>query len=244
MKYISLLIAPLLFIALTGCSGKSSDQAMNGPESIVHDAMEAYNSGRYVTALKHFATLTDRFPFSQYSLMAELKSADCYYHLGRYTEGIAAYQDFEEGHPTNEAVPYTMFQVAMSHYRQLDTIDRDPASAANAIAIFNKLMRSYPQSSYTDEARSRIKAARNFLANHEMYVALFYIKTDKLKQAETRLEYILDNYPDSTVSSEAENTLAILKTGKKPSGSWKDWIPELGVPDWETLSSFKGGSGG
>ena len=244
MKYISLLISPLLLIILIGCSGKSSNQDTLGPEAIVNDAMAAYNSGRYITALNHFATLTDQFPFSQYSLMAELKSADSHYYLNRYTEAIAAYQEFEEAHPTNEAVPYTMFQVGMSHYKQLGTIDRDPASAVDAIAMFTKLIRSYPQSSYIDEARSRIKAARNFLANHEMYVALFYIKTDKLKQAETRLEYILDNYPDSSVATDAEKTLAILKTGEKPSGSWKDWIPELGMPDWETLTSFKGGSGG
>lgn len=244
MKYISLLISPLLLIILIGCSGKSSNQDTTGPESIVNDAMAAYNSGRYITALKHFTTLTDRFPFSQYSLMAELKSADCHYYLNHYTEAIAAYQEFEQAHPTNEAVPYTMFQVGMSYYKQLDTIDRDPASAVDAIAIFTKLIRSYPQSSYIDEARSRIKAARNFLANHEMYVARFYIKTDKLKQAETRLEYILDNYPDSSVAGDAEKTLALLKNGEKPSSSWKDWVPELGMPDWETLTSFKGGSGG
>jgi outer membrane protein assembly factor BamD len=241
MKYISLLISPLLLLLLVGCSGKS-EQA-EGPEGIVYDAMEAYNSGRYITALKHFEKLTDRFPFSQYSLMAELKSADCHFYLNKYTEAIAAYQDFEESHPTNEAVPYTMFQVGMSYYNQLGTIDRDPASAGQAIAVFTKLIRSYPQSSYIEEARSRIAAARNFLANHEMYVARFYIKTDKLKQAQIRLEYLVDNYPDSSVTAEAESTLAILKSGKKPRGSWKDWIPELGMPDWETFTSFKQGGG-
>ncbi len=244
MKYISLLISPLLLIALIGCSGKSTGQEKSGPEAVVHEAMRAFNNGNYVTALKHFDILTDRYPFSQYSLMAELKSADCYYYQHKYTEAIAAYLDFEESHPTNEAVPYTMFQVGMSHYNQLDSIDRDPASAVESIAVFSKLIRSYPQSSYIDEARRRIGAARNFLANHEMYVARFYIKTDKLKQAEIRLEYLLDNYPESTVTTEAEQTLAILKSGKKPRGSWKDWIPELGMPDWETFSSFKqGGSG-
>ncbi|MEN8256866.1 MAG: outer membrane protein assembly factor BamD [Thermodesulfobacteriota bacterium] len=242
MKYISLLISPLLFIALIGCSGKSTDKPMAaGPEDIVNDAMTAFNSGRYITALKHFEILTDRFPFSQYSLMAELKSADCQYYEHNYQEAIAAYQAFEENHPTNEAVPYTMFQVGMSYYNQLDSVDRDPASAVDAIAVFTKLIRSYPLSSYVDEARSRVIAARNFLANHEMYVARFYIKTNKLKQAEVRLQYLLDNFPDSSVTAEAERVLAILKSGKKPRGSWKDWIPELGMPDWETFTSFKQG---
>ena len=241
MKIITRIIAALLLIALIGCSGKSADHLADGPEGLVNDAMQAFNSGRYITALKHFETLTDRFPFSQYSLMAELKTADSLYHLNRYQEAIAAYQAFEENHPTNEAIPYTMFQVGMSHFKQLDTIDRDPASAVHAIAVFNKLIRSYPQSSYLDEAQSRITAARNFLANHEMYVAQFYIKTNKLKQAEQRLQYLLDHYPESSVVNEAENNLALLQQGKKPHGSWKDWLPELGMPDWQTFSSFQQG---
>jgi outer membrane protein assembly factor BamD len=242
MKYISLFISSLLLISLVGCAGKSSDQA-SSPEPIATEAMKAFNKGNYTTALKHFETLTDRFPFSQYSLMAELKSADCHFYLDHYAEAISAYQAFEENHPTNEAVPYTMFQVGMCHYNRLDSIDRDPASAVDAIAVLNKLIRSFPQSSYIDEARSRITAARNFLANHEMYVARFYIKTNKLKQAEVRLEYLIANYPDSSVTTEAEKTLALLKSGKKPHGSWKDWIPELGMPDWETFTSFKQGGG-
>lgn len=243
MKHISLLLSSLLLLALVGCAGKSSDQAMSSPEPIIQDAMTAFSKGNYVTALKHFETITNHFPFSQYSLMAELKTADCYYHLDRYAEAIAAYQAFEENHPTNEAVPYTMFQVGMCHYKRLGTIDRDPASALDAIAVFTKLVRSFPQSAYIDEAQSRMKAARNFLANHEMYVARFYIKTDKLKQAESRLEYLIDMYPDSSVTTEAEETLAILKSGKKPRGSWTDWLPELGMPDWETFTSFKQGAG-
>ena len=240
MKYISILVvAPLLLIALVGCAGKSSDPVV-APEIMLNDAMEAYNKGQYSTALQDFSTLTDHYPFSKYSLMAELKSADCLYYQGNYSEAIAAYKSFEENHPTNEAMPYAMFQTGMSHYNKLDSIDRDPASASQAIAVFNKLIRSYPHSSYIDEARHRIKAARNFLANHEMYVARFYIKTDKMKQAEIRLEYLIDTYPDSSVAPEAEKTLALLKSGKKPRGSWTDWIPEVGLPDWEASTSDKG----
>ena len=81
-------------------------------------------------------------------------------------------------------------------------------------------------------------AAENFLANHELYVANFYIKTDKLKQAANRLEFLLDNYPGTSATAKAEEILVILKSGKKPAGSWTDWIPELGMPDWETFKTI------
>jgi len=42
--------------------------------------MDAFNRGRYSTALEDFKDVRDQFPFSKYSLLAELKSADAHYY--------------------------------------------------------------------------------------------------------------------------------------------------------------------
>lgn len=237
-KLASIVLLVLLTLTTSSCSWFGGEDLPPAAEYVAQDAMDDFNSGQYSSALKGFEILMDRFPFSQYSLMAELKTADCQFYLGQYTEAITSYQEFEQNHPTNEAVPYTQFQIGMSYYKQLTTIDRDPSAAQLAISTFSRLIRTYPTSPYIDEARARIVAAENFLANHELYVANFFIKTDKLKQAATRLEYLLDNYPEASATGTAEEILAILKSGKKPPGSWTDWIPELGMPDWETFKNI------
>ena len=118
MKYISLLVFPLALLLLVGCAGKSTDQSMaDSPEAIVQKAMEAYSSGRYITALKHFEVLTDRFPFSQYSLMAELKSADCHYYERHYTEAIAAYHRHRFGGPRAKARGEAPHSITTSYHR-------------------------------------------------------------------------------------------------------------------------------
>ncbi len=206
-------------------------------DEVASEAMEEYGDGQYSSAISLYEELMDRFPFSRYSLMAELKIADCHYYLGQYSEAIAAYKSFQENHPSNEANSYAMFQVAMCHYNHIDSIDRDPSGAYKAVAVFSKLIRTYPDSPYTAEAKARISAAKNFLANHELYVALFYLKTDKFHQAAGRLRFLLDNYPESSASPEAERLLTLLLEGRKPPGSWKDWIPEIGLPDWETFKA-------
>lgn len=237
-KLLYIIAVTTLVCTSSGCSWFGGESIPPSAEYVAKDAMDEFNAGQYSTALKGFEILMDRFPFSQYSLMAELKIADCQFYLGQHHEAIAAYQEFEQNHPTNEAIPYTQFQIGMSYYKQLTTIDRDPSAALLAISTFSRLIRTYPTCPYVDEARARIIAAENFLANHELYVANFYIKTDKLKQAATRLEYLLDNFPDTSAANTADELLAILKSGKKPPGSWTDWIPELGMPDWETFKNI------
>ncbi|MDA3970128.1 MAG: outer membrane protein assembly factor BamD [Desulfobulbaceae bacterium] len=237
-KLLYALILAAFALTSSGCSWLNDSSTPPSPEFIAADAMEDFNTGQYSAALKNFQILRDRFPFSEYSLMAELKTGDCHFYLGQHLEAIAAYQDFEQNHPTNEAIPYTQFQIGMSYYKQLTTIDRDPSAAHLAISTFSRLIRTFPKCPYVQEARARIIAAENFLANHELYVANFYIKTDKLKQAATRLEFLLDNFPTTTAGPRAEELLAILKTGEKPNGSWQDWIPEIGMPDWETFKTI------
>jgi len=238
MPKVSLL--PIVFFILlnllSGCAW-FGDEPPRPADEVASEAREEYGDGQYTTALKLYEELMDRFPFSRYSLMAELKIADCHYYLAQYTEAIAAYESFQENHPSNEANSYAMFQVAMCHYNHIDSIDRDPSGAHKAIAVFSKLIRTYPDSPYLAESKARIAAARNFLANHELYVAMFYLKTDKFHQAAGRLHYLLDNYPESSASPEAERLLALLMEGRKPPGSWKDWIPEIGLPDWETFKA-------
>ena len=82
---------------------------------------------------------------------------------------------------------------------------------------------------------ARIKSARNFLANHEYYVASFYERTGAYKQAEARLEYLLKQYPESIISPKAEKLLDDLKNGTPPGRSMLGWLPHK-LPDWEDLT--------
>ena len=235
-------LAFFLLLPLTGCSKDKIKTSLGfrekSPESVESLAMKGldyYERGKYHKAKESFETLLNLYPFSEYSLLAELKAADSTYYMEEYEEAVLQYMDFEERHPTNEAIPYVMFQVAMCYYKQIDKIDRDVANAINTIYSFSKLLRAFPNSPYQDETMTRISSARNFLANHEYYVASFYERTGAYKEAEARLEYLLGNYPQSTVSPKAETLLNDLKNGNPPGRSMFGWLPKR-MPDWEDLT--------
>ncbi len=232
-----------LMLTLTGCglynklfnSDNNAQEETENPfsaEALLREGMDLFDHGQYRSSLEKFQALRDRYPFSESGMVAELKSADAHYYLSEYMEALQLYDEFETSHPTNEAIPYVLYQKGMCYFKRIDTIDRDPSAAQEAILAFNRLLRAYPQSPYTDEAGKQIKTAKEFLAKHEMYVVDFYTNIEMYSQAIGRLEYILDNYPDTEVAPKAKNLLARLKAGTPPKGKWTDWIPQISMPDW------------
>lgn len=250
----TLLLASLLAAGLGGCATLDATleffgfgggaSAPDTPEGLAMQAMDAFNHGKYAEALKHFEEIKDRYPFSAVGLLAELKAADAKFYMKKYDEALVLYEEFENNHPTNEAMPYVLFQKGMCHYEKIDTIDRDPGSALSAVAMFTRQLQAFPQSPYAPEARARLLAARDFLANHEMYVAAFYLKTGELAQAEGRLNYLLANYPDSTIAPKGLELLNAIKAGKPPTRTWRDWIPDISLPSWKTFLASFGTPGG
>jgi outer membrane protein assembly factor BamD len=245
-------LALAMMTAATGLSGCASLETMGGwlgfgskpatenPEALAMEGMADFNRGKYSAALKRFVEIKDRFPFSEVALLAELKAADANYHMGRFSEARILYEEFEANHPTNEAVPYVLFQTGMCYYEQIGTADRDPGNAQNAVQAFERLNRSFPQAPYFVEASARIRAARDFLAQHEFSVATFYIRTEEDKQAQGRLEYLLATYPEAGVTPKAAELLAQLKSDKGIEKSWRRFVPKVSLPDWKSFTSAFG----
>lgn len=209
----------------------------NSAESLAVEGIDAFNVGNYFRAKEAFDKIMDSYPFSPQAMLAELKAADCHYYMKEYLEAKILYQQFEERHPTNEAIPYVMFQIGMCDFQRTDRIDRDISGPEDAIRSFNRLLRAYPNSPYTEEAKARIRAAQEFLVNHEYYVAIFYLRTNKPSQAAHRLKYLLAMYPDAAIAAKAEKLLARIEAGNPPKMGFSKWLPELGMPDWSFFES-------
>jgi outer membrane protein assembly factor BamD len=233
-------------LALTGCAtlskwfGFDDESAIQkSVEALTMEGMDDYNVGKYHTARKSFEEIMDRYPFSPQAMLAELKAADCHYYQGNYQEAKVLYQQFEERHPTNEAIPYVMFQIGMCDYSRTDRIDRDTSGARDAIQSFSRLLRAYPNSPYTSEAKARIEAAREFLVNHEYFVAVFYVRTDREQEAAHRLKYLIAMYPDAAITPTAKNLLELIEAGNPPKMGLTAWLPKLTMPDWNLFGGDK-----
>ena len=215
----------------------SGDEVRMAASTLASKGMDEFSKGNYYKARKHFDEILDYYPFSPEAMLAELKGADSNYYMGNYQEALLLYKEFEERHPTNEAIPYIMYQVAMCNYRQIDRVDRDTTGAEQAIIEFEKLRRAFPGSPYTTEARARIRAAEEFLVNHEYFVVEFYLRTEKYSEAQTRLQYLVNTYPNATITPRARKLLARIEAGDPPGFNLSSWFSDTLLPDWTLFTS-------
>lgn len=152
--------------------------------------------------------MRDWYPFSKYAILAELKIADAHFNLASYADAIIAYEEFEQLHPRNEAVPYVIYRIGRSYFNQIDTIDRDQTNAAKALETYHRLVQQYPQDVYAGMARSDMVACYQSLSGHEFYVGIFYYKDRKYKAAKARFTAVIEKYPDVGYTHKALTYLA------------------------------------
>ena len=181
---------------LSGCGWFGPQVNERPAHELIQEGVEAYDRGNYSEAIKDFEQLKDWYPFSKYAILAELKIADSHYYLGQYAEAIMAYEEFEQLHPRNEAIPYIIYQIGRCYYDQIDTIDRDQTPAQKALETFRRLARQFPEDPYTDQSRTHIIKCLQNLAGHEFYVGQFYYRNRYYRAALKRFLAVISDYPD------------------------------------------------
>ncbi|MDO8445471.1 MAG: outer membrane protein assembly factor BamD [Deltaproteobacteria bacterium] len=191
---LKLLIVSLL-LSLAGCTG-SKIRKEKPADVIFTEGMALFERKSYEDAGASFQELNAKYPLSQYAVQAKLKIADSYFYDESYPEAISAYREFEKLHPTNDNIPYVIFQIGMSYFNQILTIDRDQTATKNAAAEFTRFISRFPNNQYADDAGKNLAICRNNMAENVFYIGNFYYKKGKYKAAIERFEVIIKAYPD------------------------------------------------
>jgi outer membrane protein assembly factor BamD len=189
----------VLLWMLSGCTftwpwAKKYDMTRATPDGLYQQGVEYYQDGDYKRSVDLFQRLKDEYPLSKYALAAEIGIADSYFSAEEYTDAELAYSEFVNLHPTNENLPYALYQLGMSHYNQLTTIDRDQSETFKALKEFERLMARFPDSKFAFLAEKKIRECKKILGEQEFYVGEFYFKISKYQAALRRFEMIAREY--------------------------------------------------
>ena len=200
-KKILLVILAALFL-LGGCTqiktwipwGTKTPVTGNTPEALYRQGVEEYKAGNYKRSMDIFQTVKEQYPLNPTALLAEIGIADSHYSGKEYPEAVLAYSEFVNLHPTNENLPYVMYQIGMSHYKQMSTIDRDQTDAFNALKEFERLGSRFPGSRFAVMAEKMVRDCKKIIGEKELYVGEFYLKKGDYQAALRRFEGIASNY--------------------------------------------------
>ena len=240
-KLLRCLLLALSLGALAGCGIIDMlylQPAEDTAQEIFEAANEAMSEKNYVRAVELYNKLRDNYPFSPYTIDAELSLGDAYFLDEEYDLAAETYKDFEALHPRHEAMPYVLYQTGMSLLKQFRSIDRATTELQEAYDCFSRLQQSYPDSPYAKSAEENMLTCRKLMAEHELYIADVFWHMGKYGPAWRRYEFVADNFKDVPEVAEhaKEKSIAAYhkyrsevaaETREKRQGSWKDWFTWL-----------------
>ncbi len=165
-------------------------------QELFESGMDAMSAKDYDDAQEYFGKLKDRFPFSPFALKAELALGDAYFLDEEYALASDAYKEFEALHPSNKEIPYVLYQVGNSNYHMFKSIDRRQENIKEGLEYFYRLVEAYPDSKWSVPAKDLIVKSRRILAEHEIYMADFFWRTEQFGPAWHRYQYVVENFSD------------------------------------------------
>lgn len=214
-------------LSLAGCSGSSINP--DDPADLYKDAQAEIEAEHYQIALDKLRVIKNKFPYSKYSVDAELRIADVLMLQETYLEAAQSYETFRDLHPKHERADYAIFRAGKAYY--LDTPDlvaRDMTSGHKALETLSEYLSRYPNSKDAPEAKKLSDDIRNRIASKELYVADFYEKRESPDSARGRYQKIVEQYPGTESAKQAKEKLAKLPA---PAPRKSDESPTTGAAE-------------
>ena len=190
-----LLFLAVLLLLATACASTKDTQSKTAEEYLL-EGERYFENGQYQQAIASWEKVRETFYSPELNVLAELKIAEAHFLAKDYVEAAAAYEDFIKQHPDHERTPQVLFQLGMSYYNQILSADRDQTATRNALVTFESLVKRFPADPKKPEAQVLIARCRDRLAEHELQVGHFYLRTGAYQAAINRLQGVFSLYPD------------------------------------------------
>lgn len=174
--------------------------------------MSELKDENFEEAGQYFTYVKNKFPFSVYATLSELRLADAYFGEEKYADAIDAYRQFQKFHPTHAEVVdgYVSYRICHAYVKQIPSDwflvppshEKDQSATKDALRELQSFMQVFTKSPHLAEAKKLHRECIRFIADHELYVARFYLDREKPQATIFRLEGLLKQYPDAGLDPE------------------------------------------
>ena len=205
-----LLCSVLIAIYLGGCAGIK--QKRKSPQQLYEEGMKKLEGERsllffhitdYEGAEGVFEEIKNRYSFTSFAPLAELRLADISFEKDEYAEAITEYNEFIKLHPNHKEVAYALYRLGLTYFNQIAGVDRDQIAAERGLSNFELLIEKFPASEYVEDASQKITVCKDMLSGNEFYVGKFYFKDKNYKGALKRFKRALERFPGYGPKEEA-----------------------------------------
>lgn len=191
-------------LMLSACSSNEAPEYVERPVSELYNgAQDLLDAKEYQKAAEAFDEVERQHPYSVWATKATLMSAYSYYQDNKYDDAINALDRFISLHPANPDVPYAYYLKALSYYEQISDVGRDQQMTQHAMDALDDVIRRFPDSKYSRDAKLKKDLTVDHLAGKEMNVGRYYQDRGEYLAAINRFKSVIDTYQTTTHVPEA-----------------------------------------
>ena len=201
----------LIFFLIISCSKEEPE--LNIPAStdqsfvIYKEAVEAMKKGNYLRASEKFSEAELILPKIEFSSKALLMSSYCLYLINFYPEATANLERFISQYPADKNLAYAQYLIAITLYEQILDEKKDIEPLLKVKKKIEIFLKNFPNTEYALDLKFKLDLVNNQLAAKEMYIAKYYIKTQKWIPAINRLKFIVSDFSKTVFVEEALHRL-------------------------------------
>lgn len=202
--------------ALSACGSNKNEvdeTAGWSAERLYQEARSDVSSGNWAEARKRLEALEARYPFGGYAQQALMELAYVNWKDDEPEQALAAIDRFQLQYPNHEGSDYMLYlkglitftppSAAFSKITRQDPSERDPKGLRESYDAFNELIRTYPDSRYTPDAKKRLAWLVNALAENEVHVAQYYYERKAYLAAINRAQTVITDFEGVPIAEKA-----------------------------------------
>ena len=201
-----------LFLLTLSCSGAKKDVIYEpsnklNPYDLYKEGIEAFEKNDYFFASKKFSEAELNFENIELAAKSAIMSSYSLYGISFYDDALQNLERYLRTYPADKNVIYAHYLIAIIYFEQIEDEKKDlnPLMEANKKIEF--FLNKYPNSDYAIDLRFKKDLIVNQLAAKELFVAKYYISTQKWIPAINRLKIIVNKYDKTIFIEEALHRL-------------------------------------
>tara|TARA_B100002052_G_scaffold253200_1_gene242113 strand:+ start:1261 stop:2094 length:834 start_codon:yes stop_codon:yes gene_type:complete len=210
--YQKIIFSFLIFFLFFSCSKKEPTVVQEPSDKekaieLYQEAVTNMDDGFYFQAAKQFTEAEIILDSIEFSAKASLMSSYCYYLINFYDEAIENLEKFIKKYPADKNIPYAHYLITISYYERILDEEKDITPLLKSKEKINFFLKNYPDTEYALDLKFKLDLINNQLAAKELFVAKYYIQTQKWIAAINRLKTIVENYNETIFIEEALHRL-------------------------------------
>ena len=203
----SIAIVPFI---VAGCMSKEPDvdlstyvEQTESADALYNQGLANLNAGRLTEASRKFDAVDRQHPYSEFARKSMVMGAFTNYRQGNYDEAINAAKRYVALYPASEDAAYAQYIVGLSYFRQIRNVTQDQKESRRAIEAMEEVENRWPDSEYVEDAKAKVRFARDQLAGKEMQIGRYYLERREFIAAAKRFRYVVENYSNTRHVEEA-----------------------------------------